>query len=147
MTVLERAVGRVDRLPRWLGPAAATAVVAAGGALVRTESPTSNPILPPCPLYALTGIHCPGCGSTRATHALLNGDLVAAFGLNPLMVMAIPVLVFAFLRWWANAFGRTPRDGVELRLPPQLIYGLFGLVVAFGVARNLPWSAVSWMAP
>lgn len=140
-------MGRVDRLPRWTGPASATAVALAGGALVRAESPTSNPILPPCPLYALTGIYCPGCGSTRATHALLNGDLIAAFDFNPLMVLAIPVLVLAFVRWWTVAFGRTPRIGVELRLPPQLIYGLFAVVMFFGIARNLPWSAVSWMAP
>ena len=140
-------MGRVDRLPRWSGPASATAVVAAGGALVAANNPTSNPILPPCPLYALTGILCPGCGSTRATHALLNGDLIAAFDFNPLMVLAIPVIAFAFIRWWAIAFGRDGSTRVELKLPPQAIWALFALVMVFSVTRNLPWGVFSWMAP
>jgi hypothetical protein len=147
MTLLERAVGRVDRLPVWAGPASATAAAVAGGALVATENPTSSSILPPCPLYALTGIYCPGCGSTRATHALLNGDLVTAFDFNPLMVLAIPVLVYAFVRWWSIAFGRNVGTKAELKLPPQAIYGLFVVVVVFSITRNLPWSAFSWMAP
>ena len=147
MTLLERAEGRVDRLPRWAGPASVTAAVAAGGALVATNDPTTSSILPPCPLYALTGILCPGCGSTRATHALLNGDLITAFDFNPLMVLAVPVLAFAFVRWWSMAFGRSDGSRAEVKLPPQAIYGLFALVVVFGIARNLPWSAFSWMAP
>lgn len=145
--VLERAVGRVDRLPRWLGPASTTAVVATGGALVASRNPTTDSIFPPCPLYAFTGIYCPGCGSTRATHALLNGDLIAAFDFNPLMVIAIPVLAFAFVRWWASAFGQSSARPLELRLAPQAIWALFAVVVVFGVARNLPWSVLSWMAP
>ena len=147
MTVLERAVGRVDRLPRWAGPASATAVVAAGGALVRADSPTSNPILPPCPLFALTGIHCPGCGSTRATHALLNGDLLAAFDFNPLMMLALPILALAFLRWWGRAVGYRGSTPAEVRLPPQAIWLVFAVVILFGITRNLPWGVFSWMAP
>lgn len=144
--MLERAEGRVDRLPRWLGPASATAVVAAGGALVASRNPTTDSIFPPCPLYAVTGIYCPGCGSTRASHALLNGDLVTAFDFNPLMVLALPVLVFAFVRWWAAAFGYSARP-LEVKLPPRAIWGVFALVMVFGIARNLPWGFLSWMAP
>lgn len=147
MTLLERAVGRADRLPQWVGPASVTTAVAAGGALIATNNPTTNPILPSCALYALTGIHCPGCGGTRAAHALLNGDLITAFDFNPLMVLAIPVVAFAFVRWWASAFGRSSARPVESRLPPQAIWALFAVVVVFGVARNLPWSVLSWMAP
>ena len=146
MSVVERAAGQVDRLPLWLGPAVTTAVVTAGGALVATRNPTTASFLPPCPLDALTGIHCPGCGSTRATHALLNGDLLAAFDFNPLMMLALPVIALAFVRWWAAGLGyRAPR--AELRLPPMAIWGIFAVVVVFGVARNLPWAAVRWMAP
>ncbi|HVL65207.1 MAG TPA: DUF2752 domain-containing protein, partial [Actinomycetota bacterium] len=29
----------------------------------------------PCPLKATTGIDCPLCGATRATFALLRGDV------------------------------------------------------------------------
>ena len=37
-----------------------------------------------CPLYELTGITCPLCGTTRALLCLLRGDLAAAFTCHPL---------------------------------------------------------------
>ncbi|NBX37755.1 MAG: DUF2752 domain-containing protein, partial [Planctomycetes bacterium] len=36
-------------------------------------------------------MQCPGCGSTRAMHDLLNADLVRAFRCNPaLVVIGLP---------------------------------------------------------
>lgn len=41
-----------------------------------------------CPFRALTGIPCVTCGGTRALRALAHGDLIAAFGWNPLVALA-----------------------------------------------------------
>ncbi len=46
---------------------------------------------PVCPMYAILGIPCPGCGMTRATHALLEGRVAESLYYNPL---AIPVDLF-----------------------------------------------------
>lgn len=43
--------------------------------------------LPACPLHAVTGLPCPGCGTTRAALALAAGDPVAAFAANPLAAL------------------------------------------------------------
>ena len=40
--------------------------------------------LPPCQFHAWTGYSCPSCGLTRSLHALLHGDVPAAFGFHPL---------------------------------------------------------------
>lgn len=40
--------------------------------------------LPACPWKALTGIPCPGCGTTRAALALGRLDFAAAFAVSPL---------------------------------------------------------------
>ena len=42
----------------------------------------------PCPFYELTGLPCPGCGTTRMFLALFRLDLPAAFAYNPPMFLA-----------------------------------------------------------
>lgn len=44
------------------------------------------------PFKLLTGYDCPGCGSQRALHALLHGD-INAFAYNPLFIIAIPYVI------------------------------------------------------
>lgn len=56
--------------------------------------------LPPCPFHRLTGLNCPGCGTTRMLEALLSGDVAEAFSLNPffflLTVLAVGGAVVVF---------------------------------------------------
>lgn len=89
--------------------------------------------VPRCPFRALTGLDCPGCGTTRAVEALLHGDVGAAIGFNAFaMLYALPVLA-----WWivTRLLGRA--DPVVLR-SARWASGLAVAVVVFAVARNLP---------
>ncbi|MEO5628158.1 MAG: DUF2752 domain-containing protein, partial [Thermomonas sp.] len=94
-------------------------------------------------LHALSGWYCPGCGSTRALHALLHGDLPQALAMNPLLVIAMPLLAWMAL----NAAGAT-MPGRRLLLPwagkPR--FWLVVLVV-YWILRNLPWMPFAWLAP
>ena len=67
-------------------------LVFAGTALYLTVDPESSSLFPKCPFHLLTGLECPGCGSQRAIHSLLNGDMRAAVHYNLLLVLAIPYL-------------------------------------------------------
>ncbi len=48
--------------------------------------------VPICPMAAVTGHPCPGCGLTRATLALLHGHLREAVALHPVAPLIVPLL-------------------------------------------------------
>lgn len=54
--------------------------------------PAATPLYPPCLIRLCTGWSCPGCGATRAMHALLHGRVAEAWALNPLWTAAAPGL-------------------------------------------------------
>ena len=98
--------------------------------------PGQNGFFPKCPFRVLTGLTCPGCGSTRALHQILHGHIVAAFTLNPLFVIAIPFLLLALLRHTSLSLqGKTPRPNA---LPASVIYLIFFVIVSFWIFRNTP---------
>ena len=114
----------------------------AGGAAVAFlyfVNPAGFPFLPACPLYTLTGLHCPGCGMTRATHALLHGQLLAALRFNVLFTVGLPVLAVAGLWCWLR--------GRVLPWSPAATWWTMGSLIAFGVARNIPAAPFCWLAP
>ena len=55
-------------------------------------------LAPSCVFRSLTGLPCPTCGSTRSFVFLSQGRLLAAFSMNPLIVLAalFAVLYLAF---------------------------------------------------
>ena len=101
---------------------------------------------PRCPMLLLTGLHCPGCGSQRALHALLHGELRRAAGLNLLAVLCVPVLTVGAVdgakAWIAGQPQRAP-----LLYQPWLAWLVAGLTVAFAILRNLPGPIGQWLAP
>ena len=66
--------------------------------------------VPFCPLASLLGIPCPGCGLTRATLALLHGQLGAAYALHPLVFVLSPLFI-ASVCSAALTYVRGPRSG------------------------------------
>ncbi len=54
-------------------------------------------LAPSCAFKMLTGIPCPTCGSTRSMVYLANGDVLAAFMMNPLMTASFLISILFFL--------------------------------------------------
>lgn len=120
--------------PVWAFVAVGAAGLAALAA-VGVVDPGEPGHYPSCPVFALTGLFCPGCGSLRAMHALVHGDLATAWARNPLTVPAFAVLLGAYLEWGQRVFTGAPRRVVA---PPWLLWTLLGFVVAFTLLRNVP---------
>lgn len=107
-------------------------------AYVAAVDPNEAGHYPTCPVLALTGAYCPGCGSLRAVHALAHGEVGTALGLNVLVVLSLVPLAVVWARWVRRSWLGVPRTSVA---PPALLWGLVALVAVFTVVRNLPGGA------
>lgn len=118
----------------WIGVPVALAALAVG--VLRTFNPASAWFFPPCPFRALTGYLCPGCGTLRALHQLLNGHVATAFRLNPLMMLLLPYVGYsATSAALEAALGRAlPRVFIR----PTYIWILLGVIILFWILRNFP---------
>lgn len=127
--------GRILAMRAPLG-VASLAVTAVG--VVALVDPNEPGHYPTCPFLALTGLFCPGCGSLRAVHALAQGDLATAVGLNLLTTLAVLPMVVVWLMWarrsWIGAHRHTA-------VPVSLVRTLLVVAVVFAVLRNLPFGA------
>jgi len=107
--------------------------------LYRTYNPNGNIYFPKCPFRELTGFKCPGCGSQRAVHYLLNFDIYSATKENAILVLSIPYiltgLVFdlmkrpneRILKWRKRLFGQ------------KAIFIILTIIIAFWILRNITY--------
>ncbi len=120
-------------------------IVGAGAFIVGHFNPTTAGFFPVCPLYYLTGIHCPGCGLTRGFHALFHGDVLTALHFNALLPAY--ALVFGFMLVSMILVVVRGRGLSWKIFPPSAMYGFLILAAVFFVLRNLPFYPFTLLAP
>jgi hypothetical protein len=129
---------------QWL----AAAMLAAGATAVVmlcVFDPATSGVFPPCPVRYLTGWYCPGCGSLRAIHQLLHGNLAAAWAMNPLTVILLPFLSYGLV---SHALYEIRGRGLwQPPVPAVWIRVLCAAIILFGIARNLPVHPFERLAP
>jgi hypothetical protein len=123
----------------------ATVVVPAALVLLYCFPPAETSFYPKCVLFQLTGLHCPGCGSTRALHSLLHGDVRQALAYNLFITLLAPYLAFHGLRAWFAAMRRRPLPVWRVR--PWVVWAGLIAFLAYGVLRNLPFAPFDLLAP
>lgn len=122
---------------RWkiAATAALTVAALAIGYYYYTWTPGENGIFPRCPIKSITGLNCPSCGSQRALHAALHGELRAAIGYNPfILIVAAYLIALAY-----GSIGRLPgatRIG-QLTHSASAVATVCGLGVVWWIVRNV----------
>lgn len=130
---------------RLVATVATLAAVAAAVVMLRIFDPATSGVFPPCPLQYLTGWYCPGCGSLRAIHQLLHGNLRAAWAMNPLTVVLSPFITYGLT---SHLLFELRGQGLpRLFLPAVWIRALCAAIILFGIARNLPGYPFDLLAP
>lgn len=102
--------------------------------LVYRVDPEQSRAYPVCPTYGLFGLHCPVCGSTRALHALLHGDLAGSLRKNMLLLPGLAGLLLLC---------RKP----QVRWQPPLLWAGVAVMILYGILRNLPFYPLNLLAP
>ena len=136
-------IGRVGAAPRgarrlgWLW-APETALGRAARLLIY-----SSPIFiltalgkPVCLVALIAHVPCPGCGLTRATFALLHGDLATATTMNPLAVIVCP-LAIGITALGVGRYVMTGRTGMSGTWLPRLGLSLCVALIVVWLARML----------
>lgn len=91
------------------------------------------------------GFYCAGCGTMRALHQLLHGNLYAALKLNPLLIIALPY----FFYWIIPTLTKYFYNIILYSIPDknkQLIISII-IAILYGFLRNIPEPPFSWLAP
>ncbi len=119
-----------------------TALALAGAAMVFVFNPATHAFYPVCQFHRLTGLECPGCGTTRAAYALLHGNFSAALRDNALFVLTLGALA-ARGTWfgWNHFRGRVNGEFFQVKF----LWLLLAAAIVFTVLRNLP--SFAFLAP
>jgi len=114
-------------------------------ALYYRYNPEVYDFFPACPFHKYTGLDCPGCGSQRAVHALLHGDVPAALDYNLLLVISLPFLtIHFFLKVLSHLLQRDLNWKIWYKPIVPKIVGI--VVIGFWIARNIPVLPFSYLA-
>jgi hypothetical protein len=120
------------------------AVLVACVAVLYFFNPAEHGFYPSCLFYKTTGLLCPGCGTLRAVHQLLHGQIEAAFRFNALIISSLPLVALGCVQ--AMRYRAAKKPGLAW-IRPNLLWAGMVILIAFGILRNLPGASHFFLAP
>ena len=129
---------------RFAAAAGVVAMAASSGIVAYFDSAATG-LFPVCPLYALTGYACPGCGLTRGFHALFHGDVLTALDFNALIPLWAVVFGYVFVSMVLLAVRGRGLPMWPAR--PRFLWASMIVLLVFGVLRNLPFYPFNILFP
>lgn len=109
-------------------------------------NPTETALFPKCPFHSLTGFYCPGCGSQRAIHDIIHGDIIKGIRHNYLFVLLVSVLLYeAVIYVKFKAFNQPTYN--NLLQKPKVTNTILIVVILFWLLRNVSLFPFTELAP
>ena len=108
-------------------------------------NPKEVNFLPECPLHVTTGIYCPGCGSQRATHQLLNFNIFGVLQQNVLFFIGLFILGYHFVVTGSNRIFK--KHIYNYLYHPKTPLVILGVIIIFWILRNIPYYPFNLLAP
>ncbi|TWO31471.1 DUF2752 domain-containing protein [Seonamhaeicola sediminis] len=108
-------------------------------------NPLENSLFPKCPLYAFTGTYCPGCGSQRAIHQILNGNIITGLRHNFLIVLLVLIIIYDLFIKFLNVLLK--RKFSNLLHKPAITISLLVVILLYWVLRNINQYPFNILAP
>jgi len=107
--------------------------------------PSYSNIFPKCPFYSITGIYCPGCGSQRTAHNILNGNILEGIRHNYLIALLALVLLYqTFMFIMSKVLNK---DVDNLLHKSKVTNGILILIILFWILRNINLFPFTELAP
>lgn len=109
-----------------------------GGIIVGSNPGFFSHLFPPCGIKLFTGLNCVSCGATRATLAILRGDILTAIYYNPLYVALLCWFIYLYVRMIISLIRRPYKPyGPRITLPWGI--AIIAVIVVFTLIRNMPF--------
>lgn len=106
------------------------AVIICVGVAYYFIDPVMHKWVPKCPFMLLTGWKCPGCGSQRAIHALVHGNIIEVFRQNALFIpFALYVLAVIVSKLKPNVYDKLTGN--------VAVWIWVSITVLFWISRNI----------
>ena len=120
-------------------------IVIGGATTLFFLNPSDYSFFPKCTFHNATGYSCPGCGSTRALFNLTHGNILEALRLNPGLI-ALLILSFTDYMRYLMAIKKSKVFN-SLFGNMKLVFAIIGLMIVYGILRNLPWIPFTNLVP
>lgn len=108
-------------------------------------NPNEVSFFPECPLYFSTGIYCPGCGSQRATHQLLNFNVIGVLQQNVLYFICLLILGYHLIVSGINTIFK--KNMYNYIYHPKTPLVILAIIIVFWILRNIPYYPFNLLAP
>jgi len=108
-------------------------------------NPSSVIFFPKCPLYVTTGIYCPGCGSQRATHQLLQFNLFGVLQQNILYFAGLIIIAYHGIITVLNLYLK--KNIYNYLYHPKTPIIILIIVIIYWILRNIPYYPFNMLAP